>query len=184
MPYAVTHILVPILLLALFRDVYLKRKEKAHFPLHYVLIGGLGGVLPDTDVIISIVFNLIGVGEWNVHKTFTHSLFFPVIFFLLFLVFRNVRANAKVCNLGRHKLKISVIFFMLSLGTLIHIILDASLGSPAYFFYPFSSVDYGINLINYLPEYLQGMFFPLLDGILLVIWIAYLELKHRISDFI
>ena len=45
MPEAVTHILIPILLVALFRDFYWKKRNKGknNFPLHYVLIAGLGG---------------------------------------------------------------------------------------------------------------------------------------------
>ena len=77
-----------------------------------------------------------------------------------------------------------MIFAMLALGILTHIALDSLFGHMAFYFYPFSSVDYGINLVNYLHEDLQNIFFPLLDGILLVIWIVYLEVKHKISDFI
>ena len=86
MPYAVTHILVPIVLLSLFRDFYLKKNTKKKFPLHYVLITGLGGVLPDIDLIFSTFLNLIGIHNWNIHRTFTHSLFFSLFFFMLFLI--------------------------------------------------------------------------------------------------
>ena len=184
MPQAVTHILIPILIVAIFRDFYLKKKDKKSFPLHYVLIAGLGGILVDIDIIISVLFYFIGAENWNVHKTFTHSLFFPIFLFVLFLVLRPAHAKAKICNIGRHKLKLRVIFLMLALGSLIHIILDSFFGEQAFFLYPFSSVDYGINLFGYLPESLQGLAAPLLDGVLLVIWILYLELKHKISDFI
>jgi len=51
MPQAVTHILVPILLVAIFRDFYLKKKSKRHFPLHYVFLAGIGGILLDIDII-------------------------------------------------------------------------------------------------------------------------------------
>ena len=184
MPQAVTHILVPIILIALFRDYYLRNKYRKEFPLHYVLIAGIGGVLPDIDLIFSVFLNLFGIPEWNIHKTFTHSLFFPIIFFVLFLVLKPINEKAKICNLTRHKLKLSLIFLMISIGVLMHNFLDALIGGPAYLFYPFSSVNYAINLTNYLPKDLQGLFPALLDGILLVIWIAYLELKHKISDFV
>jgi len=49
MPQAVTHILAPILLVSIFRDFCLRKKDKKHFSLHYVLIAGLGGILPDID---------------------------------------------------------------------------------------------------------------------------------------
>lgn len=184
MPQAVTHILVPILLVALFRDFYLNRKDKKKFPLHYVLFAGLGGVLPDIDIAFSIILNLIGYSEWWIHKTFTHSLFFPIVFFILFALFIPFKADARICNLGRHKLKLNLIFLFLGVGILIHIFLDALLGEMAYFFYPFSGADYSINLVSYLPKGIQGITIPMLDGVLLVIWIVYLELKHKISDFI
>ncbi len=184
MPQAVTHILFPILLMAIIRDFYLRKKDKKHFPLHYVLFAGLGGVLPDVDIPISFVLNFLGISGWNIHKTFTHSLFFPLIFFALFLILRHSHEKAKICNLGRHKLKLSLIFLMCAIGITAHIFLDALAGEMVYFFYPFSPHDYSINLISNLPEELRSFAMPTLDGILLVIWLVYLELKHKISDFI
>jgi membrane-bound metal-dependent hydrolase YbcI (DUF457 family) len=168
MPYAVTHILVPILLVAIFRDIYLSRKEKAHFPLHYVLLAGLGGVLPDIDIPISFVLNSLGYATWDIHKTFTHTLWFPLIFFILFLIFKPFKSEARVCNLTRHNLKLSTVFLMLALGILIHIALDFN-------FYYFLAI---------FPEAIRSYIPATLDGVLLVVWIIYLELKHKISDFI
>ncbi len=184
MPYAVTHILLPILLVAIFRDFYLKKRNKKHFPLHYVLIAGLGGVLPDIDLIFSLFLKIIGSANWYVHKAFTHSSFFPAIFFLLFLIFIPIHKRTQICHFGRHKLKLSIIFLMLGIGSLTHLGLDFISADAVPFFYPFSNVEYGIDLLDYLPAGLQNLAFPLLDGILLVIWIAYMELKHKISDFI
>lgn len=167
-PYAVTHILVPILLVAIFRDFYLKKEERAHFPLHYVLIAGLGGVLPDIDIPISFILKYMGIQNWNIHQAFTHSLALPFAFFVLFLIFSIFGSEAKVCNLTRHRLRLNIIFLMLGIGALIHIALDAS--------FPYFLVIFPTEIRNLIP--------PTLDGILLVIWIIYLELKHKISDFI
>tara|TARA_Y100000034_G_scaffold125404_1_gene174896 strand:- start:851 stop:994 length:144 start_codon:yes stop_codon:yes gene_type:complete len=46
MPYAVTHVLVAIIVAELLRDYWKK------FNLHYVLIAGIGGLLPDIDIIV------------------------------------------------------------------------------------------------------------------------------------
>lgn len=184
MPQAVAHILIPILLVSLFRDFYLRKREKKHFPLHYVLIGGLGGVLPDIDIILSIILNFLGIDGWNIHKTFTHSLFFPLIFVIIYLILKPIHKKAKVCNLTRHKLELSKIFLVLAIGISLHIFLDSIFGESAFFFYPFLLNDYGVNLVSYLSKELQELFFPTLDGVLLVLWLIYLELKHRISDFI
>ena len=146
MPQAVTHILVPILVVALLRDHYIKKRDRKKFPLHYVLAAGIGGVLPDFDFIISLVLAFFGVDNWNVHKTFSHSLFFPLVLLFLAFVFSLMHKNARVCNLGKHKLKLGIIFLMLSFGVMTHIILDALLGEMAYFFYPLSFQYYVINL--------------------------------------
>ena len=184
MPQAVTHILLPIIAFAIFRDFYLKRNDKKKFPLHYVLIAGLGGVLPDIDFIISLFLNLAGSSNWYIHKTFFHSLLFPASTLILFFILRPINIKAKVCNIGKHNLRLSTIFLILTIGILIHFLLDALVGNMSYWFYPFSDHDFGLNLISIVSKDFQSFFMPLLDGILLVIWILYLELKHKISDFI
>ncbi len=184
MPQAVTHILAPILSLAIVRDFYLRTRERKSFPLHYVLAAGIGGILPDIDIVFSIVLYLFDIPQWDIHKTFTHSLFFPLIFFLLFLVLRPVHTKARICNLTRHKLKLSTLFLMIVIGVLTHIFLDALIGGPAFLLYPLSLANYELNLTSYLPLELRDLAPPLLDGALLVTWIVYLELKHKISNFI
>ena len=37
MPNVIPHLLLPAILVALWRDYHLKTKDKKHFPLHYVL---------------------------------------------------------------------------------------------------------------------------------------------------
>ena len=182
MPQAVTHILVPILLLAIFRDVYLRKKGRS-FPLHYVFFAGLGGVLPDIDIVFSVILKLFGTENWWIHKTFTHSLFFPLAFLLVFFAIKPFHERFRICRVRKHKLDISIIALMLSVGTLIHIFLDALVGEMAYWFYPFSMQDYGINLFGLFP-FEWSTTAALLDGILLVLWIGYLEFKHKISDYI
>lgn len=184
MPQAVTHILIPILLVALLRDLVVSKKSKKHFPLHYVLLAGVGGALPDIDIPISIVLNFLGADSWNVHKTFSHSLFFPLVLLAIAGIFALAHKDAKICNLTRHKLHLGTIFFMLALGALSHILLDALTYEQAQFFYPISSAEFGFNLIALLPTSLQSLALPTLDGILLFVWLIYLELKHKISDFI
>lgn len=185
MPQAVTHILLPILIVAFFRDFYLRKKEKKNFPLHYVLFAGLGGVLPDIDIAISALLQLAGVGNWNIHQTLTHSFIFPLALFAIFLIFKPMKAHARICNIGRHNLSLSTIFLMLAFGSLVHIVLDFIFGpglSPL--FYPLSQAGFGLAIFTYFPESAEWYISGLLDGVLLVVWIAYLELKHKISDFI
>lgn len=183
MPEAVTHILVPLIIMSLIRDYVLSKNAKAHFPLHYVFIAGLAGALPDIDIGLSVILKLFGITNWWIHKTFTHSLFFSLIFFTGFLIFNSARKPIHLCTIRKHSLRISTICLMISFGTLTHILLDSLAGEMAYFFYPFSMHDYGLNLfaLTGLPWATTA---ALLDGILLILWLAYLEFKHKISDFI
>lgn len=182
MPQAVTHILVPILLMSLIRDYVLSKNAKTHFPLHYVLIAGIGGVLPDIDIVLSVLLKIFGSADWWIHKTFTHSIFFPLTFLAIFLAFHWTHDRINICS-GKHKMRISLIALMLAIGALIHIILDTLAGEQAFWLYPLVLRDFGINLFSYT-GLSWGTTAALLDGILLVLWIVYLELKHKISDFI
>ncbi len=183
MPQAVAHILVPLLLLSLIRDHILSKNEKAHFPLHYVLIAGLAGTLPDIDIGISMILKLAGSADWWIHKTFTHSLFFPLIFLIGFFLLMPLRKKARTRTIGRHSLRLHLIALMIAIGSFTHILLDALTGEQAYFFYPFSMHDYSINLFSLLP-FDWTLVAASLDAILLIVWLAYLEIKHKISDFI
>ena len=178
MPQAVTHILFPIIIIALIRDYYISKKSRRSFPLYYVFIAGLGGILPDIDYLVFALLRPLGFAFEEVHRTYTHSFIIPAVFFILYLLFINV----KVRELGRHHLKLNIIFLMLSFGTLTHIILDMIIFGQVHPFLPFSSSPIGLDLLSSFPSPFNST--ALLDGILLVIYLTYLELKHRISDFI
>ncbi|MBS3091291.1 metal-dependent hydrolase [Candidatus Pacearchaeota archaeon] len=182
MAQAVTHILVPLILIALFRDFYWKRRKNAKnsFPLHYVLIAGLSGILPDIDLVLYWIFGSFGLSVEAIHRTFTHSIFFPLVFLILFFVLK----NGKIPGLGRHKLKINVICLMIAFGSFVHLILDAVVTGKIIPLYPLNNYVVGLNIVQYLPQTLQGLAMPTLDGILLIIWLVYLEWKHKIGDFI
>tara|TARA_Y100000310_G_C20271115_1_gene618075 strand:+ start:20 stop:562 length:543 start_codon:yes stop_codon:yes gene_type:complete len=180
MPQAVTHFLIPAILIALFRDFYLRKRDRRKFPLHYVLIGGLAGLIPDFDIAVYYVLSFFGVAINQVHRTFSHNLFVPLIFLLLGFVFIGVRNK----ELGKHRLKLSTIFFVLTFGVLIHLILDGILAGSIIPFYPFFDYSIGLSLIDNLPSQFRTTIVPVIDAVLLIFWMIYLELRHRISDFI
>ncbi|MEK6843871.1 MAG: metal-dependent hydrolase [Nanoarchaeota archaeon] len=178
MPLAVTHILVPLILMALIRDFYFKNKKK--FSLRYVLIAGISGVIPDLDIAAFWVLYFFGFTFEQVHKTVLHSLLIPILFFLFFIIFKKLNLS----GIGRHKLKLNLIFLMMAFGSFTHLILDAIFGELIMPFWPLNNSTLGMDIITYLPKELQWMALPMLDGLLLIIWLIYLEFKHRISDFI
>jgi hypothetical protein len=107
-------------------------------------------------------------------------MFIPLLFLFLALIF----TKFKIKELGRHNLRLYIIFNMIFIGSLLHLILDVLFGESFYIFYPFSNIQLGLNLINFLPLSLQSLAMPSLDAVLLILWLIYLELKHKISDFI
>jgi len=172
MPLAVTHILVPLVLADIYRD-YISKKR---FNIRYVLIAGLAGLLPDIDILIGWVLNIFKYFDISqLHRTFTHTLFFPLAFLILFLLTENY--NPKFIK--RQKLKLNYIFLATAFGVLIHILLDALFSGPVYIL---PNIRFGFNLIPL--DSFQGTFFAGLDAIIIVIWLIHEELKHRISDYI
>lgn len=181
MAQAVAHFLFSAFLAAIYRDRRIKDKNKKKFPLHYVLFAGLGGLLPDIDIILFFFLYNFGASFEEIHRTFTHALIFPAL--LLLLSFAAIPLKNK--TLGKHHIKIHNIFLALAFGSLTHIFLDAILiGENIMLFYPLSDFATGLDLVRYLPEFLSYNFIPILDGILLLLWVVYLEWKHKISDFI
>ncbi len=178
MPNAVTHVLIVIIVLSLFRDYFIKNKKT--FPLHYVLIGGIAGLLPDLDVAIYYILSFFGFTLKEVHRTFSHNLLVVVIFITLGFFMYGFKNH----ELSKHHLKLRNLFFVVALGVFVHLILDATLSGVIMPFYPFSEFSIGLNLVGYFPQAWQDSFMPSLDALLLVLWLIYLELKHRLSDFI
>jgi len=178
MPAAATHIIIALILGSLYRDYLVREKKK--FPLHYILILGLGSLLPDFDVAVYWILYWFGFTIDQVHRIFTHNLILPLILFII----AGITWKIKSRGLGKHHLKVHMIFLMLGAGVIIHLILDAILVGQIMPFYPFSYFLIGANIVNLLPYALQQIAFPSLDAALIIIWLVYLEWKHKISDFI
>jgi membrane-bound metal-dependent hydrolase YbcI (DUF457 family) len=178
MPQAVTHFLIPVILLELFRDLFIKNKKS--FPVHYIFIGGLAGLLPDLDIAVYYVLSFFGFTIQEIHRTFSHNLFFPLVFVLLGLLFHSFK-NKK---LGERHIKLRNIFFVIAFGIFIHLLLDSIISGSIMPFYPISTYAFGLNLIGLLPALWQATIMPTLDAILLILWMIYLELTHKISKFI
>ncbi len=178
MPTAVLHVLLPLILMAFIKDYYDSR-HKNKFPLHYVLIAGIAGLIPDLDVAAFWILHFFGFAYESIHRTFLHSLFIPLIFLILYFIFAKIKKPIK-----KRKLKLSTIFLMLAFGSIIHLILDSIFQGFIMPFYPLSFFEIGLNLANYFSYPLDELFIPTLEAILLVLWLIWLQVKHKISDFI
>lgn len=172
MPQAATHIIIPLVIADIYRDYFAKKK----FNIRYVLIAGLAGLLPDVDILIGWFINLFKYCDISqLHRTFTHTLFFPLVFFLLFLLAKTSKSKF----LRKQKLKLDYIFLAIAFGIFTHIALDAVFSGPIQIL---PNIMFGYTLIPL--DSFQGTFFAGLDAIILVIWLIHEELKHRISDYI
>lgn len=178
MPHAVFHIIFAILIADFIREYIIKDRKK--FPIHYVFIAGMAGILPDIDVAVFWVLYFFGFSLQEIHRTFTHTLFVPMIF----LALAGISWNLKNRRLGKHHLKPSNIFLMIALGVSAHLFLDVIISGTISPFYPFSNFSFGLNLINFLPFALRQIFLPSLDAGIFILWLIWLEYKHKISDFV
>lgn len=178
MPHAVTHVLIAIILLEVYRDYRVKNKKA--FPLHYVLIGGLAGLLPDLDIVAYYLLYFFGFTLQELHRTFSHNLFVPLVFVLLSVVSYGFK-NKK---LGEHHLKLRNIFLVIAFGSFVHLSLDALVIGGIVPFYPLSNFSIGLNLIKFVPVAWQESFIPAIDAALLILWLISLEVRHKISSFI
>jgi len=170
MPLAVTHIILTIILIDLYRDYILKKKK--YFTLHTVMIGGIASLLPDIDLPIKWLLGSFGFSNAIIiHTGLTHSLIFGLSFLLPAFIF-----------LRKKKYDISTYFFVISFALLFHIFMDYSLNvnEGAMLFWPFVLETYESNILPYI----DITFFLALDGIILLLWLWHEEAKHKIKDFI
>jgi len=164
MPYAVTHVLVPIVLVDFLRDHVFKMKKR-FLPNEYVLLAGLAGILPDIDIPLSLLF----FRDISFHHLLTHSIWLPLIFFNGFLI-----------SYMYNKKRLYKIFLMLFVGFSIHILLDIFLFGELGLFYPFKMKLYGLNLLP-LPN--ASLVYSSIDAVLLFFWLIHEEIEHKISDY-
>ena len=168
MPQAVMHVLLAIIVLDIFRDYVVKNKKE--IPLHFIFIGGVAGMLPDIDIpIFWLVNNIMGIQvEWF-HRTFSHSIFFPLIFLILSIAL--LKFNR------RHSLLSAIISF----GITFHLLLDSIFEGYIMPLYPLTSNAVGINLLT---SFGLNEIVPGIDAIILILWLWHEEKRHKISDFI
>lgn len=178
MVYAVTHFLVVVLLLEIFRNFYIKNKKL--FTIHYVFLGGLVGLLPDLDIVIFYILSFFGFNFNQIHRSFSHSLFIPLIFVILAILFYSVKYE----ELGYRHLKLRNIFLVISFGIFIHLLLDFLIAGSIMPFYPFSYYSIGLNLVRFAPQSWRESILPSLDALMLIVWMIYFEVKHKISSFL
>ena len=170
MPYAVTHVLLTIILVDLFRDYFMKKRHKRYLTLHTIFIAGVAGLLPDMDIFLGWIFN----SELLIHGGIFHTPLFGLIFLIPAIILWKQRKN-----------KIAVYFFIITFGILFHIFLDYLLGGANHYgimpFWPLSTMRFNINMLSMIGLKQVPM---ILDAVILLGWLWHEEIKHKIKDFI
>ncbi|MFH8080994.1 MAG: metal-dependent hydrolase [Candidatus Aenigmatarchaeota archaeon] len=160
MPLAATHVLFTVIIADLMRDYFIHKK---YFTKHTIFLAGISGLLPDIDVPLSWIFQILDIETTLfTHGGITHTLFFGLIFLPIGFYF-----------LKKHKLKISTYFFVISFGIIFHLFLDFVFGGGAdegiMFFWPFSNESYKIHLLSKLNLHDIP---AAIDAIVLLVWLC------------
>ena len=94
MPLAVTHILLTIIVVDLYRDYLTKHKKL--FTLHTLFIAGVAGLLPDIDIPLRMLGELFNFSIPTLlqHGGITHTLIFSLIFIIPGLILVPPRLNS------------------------------------------------------------------------------------------
>ena len=169
MPFAVTHVLLTIIVVELIRDHFIKDNE--NFPLYLVLVGGIAGLFPDVDFIVFwFLHAFFNFSLGSVHQMITHSVLWPGAFLVATIG----------AYISKHK-KLTYWLLVIAIGLTMHLILDILCGYiPALA--PFFHNEVGFN---FLPNTELGRSAALgVDALLLLCWLIYLEWRHKISKFI
>jgi len=163
MANAVTHVILAIVIIDIFRDYCFKKK----FPTWIVLAGGIAGLAPDIDLPISWFLSWITGTSISLHGGITHSIIFPIIALLtgLFLWYRSHHRNTKI------------LFFVIAFGWFFHLILDCAFGGYSSLLFPFYSG-------NFCPQLDITRFASAIDAVILVAWLLHEEIRHKIKDYI
>jgi membrane-bound metal-dependent hydrolase YbcI (DUF457 family) len=164
MAYAVTHVLVPIVLLDLLRHYYFNAKQ---FPRYLIVIGGIAGLVPDIDIPLSWLYSLMTNTSIDLHGLYTHSLFSPILFVFVAIYFDYI-GKAKWRN----------IFYVIAFGWFIHILVDWSYGGYKALFWPFFYTSPGL-----FPPWQIWEYGASIDAILLTLWIVHEEIHNHIRDY-
>ena len=168
MPFAVTHILIPIIILDLIRDKVKGFKKK--ITLHEILVAGVFGILPDIDIAVEFLFKFLG-GTANLHRFYTHTLVFPAII-------------TAIAYFAISRKKTKMLFYCAAFGLATHVILDFIVGGLVYPFYPISDFATGLGLVIRETTVNSIQLLAGIDAVVLLVWIIHEERKKKIKDFI
>lgn len=163
MALAVTHVILTIVVLDLFRHYWFGKRR---FPRYMLVIGGIAGLFPDIDIPLSWVYNLFTGASTSFHGLFTHSIVFPILFVIIGAIL-HYKKNHKWAK----------IFYIVAFGWFFHLVLDCMFGGYKTFFWP-------VFFPSYCPQWGISSYATSIDAIILVAWLIHEEVHKKIKDYI
>ena len=174
MPFAAAHVILTIVIADIYRD-YISKKR---FPMIYVFIAGIAGLLPDLDVPAGWLFNLMLKTNYNFHRVYTHSLIYAIAFFFIAMAFLfSGKEKYKILKWNVPKQAFFMFFLAMAFGWFMHIALDCALAADGY-----------LNLLpsiplKFCPHPFSNQVLVGFDAIILVLWLIHEQWKHEIKDY-
>ncbi len=165
MALAVTHVLIALIVVDLFRHYVFGSKK---FPRYLVVVGGIAGLLPDIDIPLGWVASFLTGTEIGLHRLFTHSIFFVALFLLMGII-RQYQDDQKWAK----------IFYVIAAGWFIHLLLDCAYGGEVIrsFFWPY------LGAATFCPRWDLYPWAESIDAILLVLWLVHEEVHQKVKDY-
>jgi len=169
MTYIVSHFLIVVFALVLIRKAFPKiRKSLTN---HAIMLGGFFGILPDFDLPMLWIYNIINSQPISIyHRFFFHNVFWVIAFALIALV---------LC--ASKKKRISMIFTLLAFAFSIHLAIDFITGE-LILFYPVIKEYFGMRLLHIGEAGYHVT--AAIDAFLFLCLLAYLTIKGRIKNLI
>lgn len=176
MAYAVTHVILTIVILDFFRHYVF---GKHNFPRYLLVIGGIAGLLPDIDIPLSWIYSLITGISTYFHGVFTHSIIWPAVFLGLGIIFYNLnyRSKQKKTKNALDFQKWAKIFYVISGGWFLHLILDCFYGGYTSMLWPLQT------LTAFCPEIGLSAYAVSIDAIILILWLVHEEVHQKVKDY-
>lgn len=164
MANSVTHVIIAIFILDIFRHYVFGKKK---FPRYLLVVGGIAGLAPDIDVPLTWLYRFFTSSTLDLHGLFTHSILFVILFLVVALLF-HVKKNVKWAK----------IFYVISAGWFMHLVLDCLYGGYKTFFWPLQYAT------AFCPQWGIQAYAVDIDAIILVLWLIHEEVHNRIKDYI
>ena len=176
MPYAVTHVILTIVIADMYRDYAVKKK----FSTWFVVIAGIAGLLPDMDIPLGWIASAIMGKDVGFHRLYTHSFIWFIALFMIgaAVYYFAKKQDYKIFSWMVQKRDIVLFFMAVAFGWFMHVFLDCVVAAD-HNLSVFPMFPINMCPAPFSPDMLAG-----LDAIILIVWLVHEQWRHEIKDYI